>query len=76
MLDRLGQSLDSFGHGPAHVRGLKITVRQVSNGTDGWHWIAAALKKAATELGVPIHWGGRSHGFKDMDRSHRELGLP
>jgi hypothetical protein len=32
-------------------------VRQVLNGTDGWHWIAAALKKAAAGLGMPIHWG-------------------
>ncbi len=38
--------------------------------------IAAALGKAAAELGVPIRWGGRFHGFKDMDRSHFELVLP
>jgi peptidoglycan LD-endopeptidase CwlK len=35
--------------------------------------IAAAIKKVAMELGVPIRWGGRFHGFKDMDRSHFEL---
>ena len=51
-------------------------MRQVPDGTDGWHWSAAAQKKAATEMGVPIHWSGRFHGFKDIDRSHRELGLP
>jgi cell wall-associated NlpC family hydrolase len=38
--------------------------------------IAAALRQAAAELGVPIRWGGRFHGFKDMDRSHFELVLP
>jgi hypothetical protein len=38
--------------------------------------IAAALGKAAAELGVPIRWGGRFQGFKDMDRSHFELVLP
>jgi peptidoglycan LD-endopeptidase CwlK len=37
--------------------------------------LAAALRKAATELGVPVRWGGRFHGFKDMDRSHFELAL-
>jgi len=35
--------------------------------------IAIAIRKAATELGVPIRWGGHFHGFKDMDRSHFEL---
>jgi peptidoglycan LD-endopeptidase CwlK len=35
--------------------------------------IAAAFGKAATELGVPIRWGGHFHGFKDRDRSHFEL---
>jgi peptidoglycan L-alanyl-D-glutamate endopeptidase CwlK len=38
--------------------------------------IAVALRKAAGELGVPIRWGGRFHGFKDMDRSHFELVPP
>lgn len=38
--------------------------------------IADALRKAAAELGVPIRWGGRFHGFKDMDRSHFELAPP
>jgi hypothetical protein len=38
--------------------------------------VAAALRKAAAELGVPIRWGGRFHGFKDMDRSHFELAPP
>jgi peptidoglycan LD-endopeptidase CwlK len=35
--------------------------------------IAAVLKKAAAELGVPIRWGGYFHSFKNMDRSHFEL---
>lgn len=38
--------------------------------------IAAALKKAATELGVSIRWGGHFQGFRDMDRSHFELAQP
>jgi peptidoglycan LD-endopeptidase CwlK len=38
--------------------------------------IAAVLMKAAAELGVPIRWGGRFHGYKNMDRSHFELGPP
>ena len=38
--------------------------------------VAAALRKAAADLGVPIRWGGRFHGFKDMDRSHFELAPP
>jgi hypothetical protein len=28
------------------------------------------------ELGVPIRWGGRFHGYRDMDRSHFELVPP
>jgi peptidoglycan LD-endopeptidase CwlK len=38
--------------------------------------IALALKSAGMELGVPIRWGGRFHGYRDMDRSHFELGPP
>jgi hypothetical protein len=38
--------------------------------------IAAALMKAASDLGVLIRWGGRFHGFKDTDRSHFELRHP
>jgi cell wall-associated NlpC family hydrolase len=38
--------------------------------------IAAALGEAAAQLGVPIRWGGRFQGFKDMDRSHFELAPP
>ena len=40
------------------------------------HRIAAALKKAAAELGVSIRWGGYFQSFKNMDRSHFELVLP
>jgi len=35
--------------------------------------IAAALKRAASELGVSLRWGGRFDGYKHMDRSHFEL---
>jgi hypothetical protein len=35
--------------------------------------VAVAMKKAASELGVPILWGGHFHGFKHLDRSHFEL---
>jgi peptidoglycan LD-endopeptidase CwlK len=38
--------------------------------------IAAAVKRAALELGVAIRWGGGFHGFKDTDRSHFELRHP
>jgi peptidoglycan LD-endopeptidase CwlK len=38
--------------------------------------IASAVRKAATELGVPIRWGGRFHRYKGMDRSHFELARP
>jgi peptidoglycan L-alanyl-D-glutamate endopeptidase CwlK len=39
----------------------------------GQNEIAFAMQRAATELGVPIRWGGYFHGFKDLDRSHFEL---
>jgi len=35
--------------------------------------IAAALKRAASELGVSLRWGGHFDGYKHMDRSHFEL---
>jgi peptidoglycan LD-endopeptidase CwlK len=38
--------------------------------------IAAAVKRAALELGVAIRRGGGFHGFKDTDRSHFELRHP
>ncbi|MCG7393253.1 M15 family metallopeptidase [Microvirga sp. ACRRW] len=38
--------------------------------------IAAAMKRAARELGVPILWGGHFQSFKDADRSHFELRRP
>jgi peptidoglycan L-alanyl-D-glutamate endopeptidase CwlK len=38
--------------------------------------IAAAMTRAAAELGVSIRWGGRFKGFKDKDRSHFELRYP
>lgn len=37
--------------------------------------IAAAMKQAATALGVSLRWGGRFRGYKHMDRSHFELSL-
>ncbi|MGO4389460.1 M15 family metallopeptidase [Microvirga sp. 2YAF29] len=42
----------------------------------GQNRIAAAMKQAARELGVPILWGGYFQGFKDTDRSHFELRRP
>jgi hypothetical protein len=38
--------------------------------------IGAAMKKAASDLGLRIRWGGNFHGFKDRDRSHFELASP
>jgi len=38
--------------------------------------IASAMRKAATELGVSIRWGGHFRSFKNSDRSHFELARP
>jgi len=38
--------------------------------------IASAMRKAATELGVSIRWGGHFRSFKKSDRSHFELAQP
>ncbi len=38
--------------------------------------IAAAMKRAAAELGASIRWGGHFQSFKDADRSHFELRRP
>lgn len=64
---RSGNAVDVW---PLDPEGHVYFDRQVQNR------IAMALKKAATELGVPIRWGGYFHGFKDMDRSHFELVPP
>jgi cell wall-associated NlpC family hydrolase len=35
--------------------------------------VAAAMKRAALELGVPLRWGGHFRGYKGRDRSHFEI---
>ena len=35
--------------------------------------VAAAMKKASAEIGLPLRWGDTFHGFKDMDRSHFQI---
>jgi hypothetical protein len=35
--------------------------------------VAAAMRRAAAELGIPVRWGGAFRSFKDRDRSHFEL---
>ena len=35
--------------------------------------VAAAMKRAALELGVPLRWGGHFCGYKGRDRSHFEI---
>ncbi|PVE21077.1 hypothetical protein DC522_28640 [Microvirga sp. KLBC 81] len=64
---RRGNAVDLWPLDPA---GRVFFDRQAQNR------IAAALRKAAADLGVPIRWGGRFRGFKDMDRSHFELAPP
>lgn len=38
--------------------------------------IAAAMKKAASDIGVRIRWGGHFRGYRHEDRSHFELASP
>jgi len=64
---------------PAWKRGGPVAIRPsgpVFFDPNTQNRIAAVLMKAAAELGVPIGWGGRFLGYKDMDRSHFELARP
>jgi peptidoglycan L-alanyl-D-glutamate endopeptidase CwlK len=53
-----------------HLTGHAIDVAPIIGGEVRWDWppfrrIAAAMKQAAAELGVPIVWGGDWRTFKD-----------
>lgn len=53
-----------------HLTGHAVDLGAYVGGAVRWDWplyykIAAAMKKAAAELGVPIEWGGDWKSFKD-----------
>lgn len=53
-----------------HITGHAVDLAPVIAGEVRWDWppfhdIAKAMKTAATELGVPINWGGDWKTFKD-----------
>ena len=53
-----------------HLTGHAVDVVAYVGGKVAWDWplygrIAEAMKAAATELGVPIEWGGDWRSFKD-----------
>ena len=53
-----------------HLTGHAIDVAPIIAGQVRWDWppfhqIAAAMKQAAADLGVPIEWGGDWRTFKD-----------
>jgi peptidoglycan LD-endopeptidase CwlK len=63
-LHRTGDAVDLW---PLDSQG-RVTFDQTSQSR-----IGAAMKKSASELKVPIRWGGHFHRFKGKDRSHFEL---
>lgn len=53
-----------------HLTGHAVDLVALVGGTVRWDWplyprLAAAMKAAAAELGVPIEWGGDWRTFKD-----------
>lgn len=53
-----------------HITGHAVDLGAMVSGTVRWDWplyskVAAAVKKAAAELNVPIEWGGDWKKFKD-----------
>ena len=53
-----------------HITGHAVDLGAMLGGTVRWDWplyhkVAAAMKKAAKELGVAIVWGGDWKSFKD-----------
>lgn len=53
-----------------HLTGHAVDVVPLIDGKVSWHWphyypLAEAIKKAASELGVVIEWGGDWTSFKD-----------
>jgi len=53
-----------------HLTGHAVDLAALVNGKVRWDWplyarLAAAVKQAAKEIGVPIEWGGDWKKFKD-----------
>ncbi len=53
-----------------HLTGHAVDLGAYVSGSVRWDWplyhkIAAAMKQAASELGVPLEWGGDWRTFKD-----------
>lgn len=53
-----------------HLTGHAVDLGAYVGGAVRWDWplyykIAAAMKRAAAELGVPLEWGGDWKSFKD-----------
>ena len=53
-----------------HLTGHAVDLGALIGGTVRWDWplyfkIAAAMKKAAADLGIPVEWGGDWRTFKD-----------
>ena len=53
-----------------HLTGRAVDLAAVVSGGVRWDWplyakLAEAMKKASSELGVPIVWGGDWRSFKD-----------
>lgn len=60
-----------------HIVGRAVDLAPVVNGEVRWDWplfykLADAMKKAATEVGVTVEWGGDWTSFKDGP--HFQLG--
>lgn len=53
-----------------HITGHAVDLAALVAGKVRWHWplyakLADAMKRAATEVGVPIEWGGDWRTLKD-----------
>lgn len=62
---RLSKTLNS-----RHIHGYAVDVVAFVGGKITWEWkyyelIAAAIKEASKELGIPIEWGGDWANFRD-----------
>lgn len=61
-----------------HLTGHAVDLGALIGGTVRWDWplyyrIAAAMKKAAADLGIPVEWGGECFGPKFKDGPHYQL---
>jgi len=53
-----------------HLTGHAVDLGAILGGQVQWAWplyhkLAAAMKKASVELGIPVEWGGDWKSFKD-----------